>query len=73
MLNITKEKLQSEVSLRFGTLDSVMTWCRQNCTREWYLRDYTWRTPDKTEDTEFMYIFEFVDEKDFLLFNLRWK
>jgi hypothetical protein len=56
------------VSLRYGDLDDAIEWCVDNCQREW----------DLAEIEEFagfangVYHFSFVDDRDAMIFTLRW-
>ena len=56
------------VSLRYGDLDDAIVWCVDNCQREW----------DLAEIEEFagfangVYHFSFVDDRDAMIFTLRW-
>lgn len=57
------------VSLRYGDLDSAIEWCIDNCKQEW----------DLAEIEEFggiangVYHFSFADDRDAVVFSLRWQ
>lgn len=62
------DKTNIVVSLRYGDLDDAIVWCVENCKQEW----------DLAEIQEFggfangVYHFSFVDDKDAVVFCLRW-
>jgi hypothetical protein len=59
-----------------------MHWCRHNCTGEWNISDFANESHALKHEQNWglvgishtnMYSFEFSDEKDFILFNLKFK
>lgn len=75
MSNSTYQELTVQIKIKFGALAKVMSWCRENCKHDWYLKDNTmeWEQPPTIAPIEDFYVFKFTDEKDLLLFTLKWK
>lgn len=65
------------VNVEFGKLSTVMDWCRQNCTGNWYIANYNAESVNVSERrmTQFenWYSFDFDNEYDFITFNLKFK
>lgn len=64
------------LTLEFGELDSVMSWCREHCSGDWRLTDNdsqtcTWEMGYGSYPNS--YKFEFEEETDFITFSLKYK
>jgi hypothetical protein len=49
------------IKIPYGELETIMDWCRNNCTGKW-----------KLEEATDSYNFYFEQEKDYFIFNI-WK
>jgi hypothetical protein len=62
--------------INFGELQSVISWCEQNCQFDWKF-DYDGQTSEELfripDSYGRRYIFKFDNDKDTTLFVLRWK
>ena len=64
-------KHQSELTIPFGKLQSVLDWCNHNCEKDWAWSqsDTFWISPG-TFIITYDYTFSFESEKDYLAFIL---
>lgn len=74
MLNNTENKLTTPILVEFGKLKEVMDWCRTNCSSNWHINEvnpglYAYEMSNLVNN----YVFEFENEKDLVIFNLKWK
>lgn len=59
---------QSECLLPYGQLDSVLSWCRSECSAEW-----RWKMKESASDIKSgQYGFYFDSERDVVAFSLQW-
>jgi|LakMenE18May11ns_1017448.scaffolds.fasta_scaffold9051103_2 hypothetical protein len=59
---------KSKIGLPYGKLQSILEWCKRNCTHEWKFEE-----DGNTMDTwEPKYTFYFESERDYVAFTL-WK
>ena len=77
-LNNIKPSYKIEVNLEFGTLSSVMNWCRNQCEGSWHISDF--HSTDQALDYEGRwgkfsncYQFIFDNERDYITFALRFQ
>lgn len=71
--NITQNNSVS-IDINFGQLKTVMEWCRSNCHGNWSLSDlYGSQYAHPAHTTCTTWVFSFEDERDQILFGLRWK
>lgn len=79
--NIVNLKYQSNLTIPFGKLQTVLDWCNHNCEKNWNYKDDTglkserWLTDAHSQYNIFDhlsidYIFSFESEKDYIAFIL---
>lgn len=51
----------------YGTLDSVLSWCRSEITNDW-----GWTLGNDISASRLTYIFYFDSERDIVAFRLKW-
>lgn len=56
------------VSVKYGELDDVISWCTDNCKQTWDLAEIT----EYGGASNGSYLFSFYDDRDALCFTLRW-
>jgi hypothetical protein len=56
------------VSLKYGDLDDAIEWCIENCKQEWDLAEIQ----EYSGFANGVYHFSFVDDRDAMIFTLRW-
>ena len=61
----------SRIPIKHGNLHHIMDWCRSLCVGEWYITDYL--TVDELHNETNVYEFQFTDERDLMLFEMRWR
>lgn len=66
------KKLTLAIDVEFGKLSSIMEWCRTNCRSEWRVNDHASTFLLLLDFTQ-TYEFEFIDEKDYIAFMLKFK
>lgn len=67
-----KNSLQCELEVRFGNLDQIMEWCRDNCLHDWSVKEVM-LSVDIKEKFSLWYEFSFQDEKDYIAFTIKFK
>lgn len=71
MLNNTQTRVN--INVKFGSLKHVMNWCKENCSGDWTITNYT---PDLFSGdynlNDDVYEFTFENEHDVLAFTLKW-
>lgn len=60
-----------QVKIKYGELKNVIRWCELNCTGDWTFYPPEVDFPRTGPETD-VYGFLFDDDKDKLIFNLRW-
>ena len=65
-------KHQSELTIPFGKLQSVLDWCNHNCEKDWVWTqsDTFYLLPNKFNKVLYDYTFSFESERDYLAFIL---
>ena len=65
-------KHQSELTIPFGKLQSVLDWCNHNCEKDWvWTQSDTFYLPsNKFNKVLYDYTFSFESERDYLAFIL---
>ena len=63
---LIKYQHSAEIRVKFGELQTVMDWCDENCVGPWWFQDPDWSS-DYAE-----WKFSFGNERDCLLFVLKW-
>ncbi len=64
-------KHQSELTIPFGKLQSVLDWCNHNCEKDWvWSQSDTFCISPGTFIITYDYTFSFESEKDYLAFIL---
>ncbi len=56
------------VSLKYGDLDDAIEWCIENCKQEWDLAEIQ----EYSGFANGVYHFSFADDRDAMIFTLRW-
>ena len=56
------------VSVKYGDLNKVIEWCVDNCKEDWDLAEIE----EFGGSTNGIYHFTFADDRDALIFSLRW-
>lgn len=64
----TKYDHSADVRIKFGELQTVMDWCDKNCAGVWWFQDPEWASG--SQDAQWR--FSFDNERDCLLFVLKW-
>jgi hypothetical protein len=59
----------AHLEVEYGDLGKVMEWCRQNCSGDWAITDISFENYLGVG----IYEFQFTDEQDVLMFELRWR
>lgn len=77
MLNNTENNLKTPILIEFGKLKEVMDWCRTNCSSNWHLNEvnpgiYAYEMSNFVLNAN-NYVFEFEDERDYILFKLKFQ
>jgi hypothetical protein len=64
------------LDLEFGKLKDVMSWCRDNCSGDWFVNDHDLNLYAYEQDRKYSknhYVFEFDNEHDLITFSLKFK
>jgi hypothetical protein len=56
------------VSLKYGDLDDAIEWCKDNCNQKWDLAEIQ----EYSGSANGVYHFSFADDRDAIVFCLRW-
>lgn len=65
----TLESWRSSVVVQFGKLQSVFDWCEDHCTGDWTVIHSDKSHIKSAEE----YTFEFSNQRDCIMFKLRWE